>query len=145
MNAGADGRLGHEPAPPGIAYASILATREEALSALSQSDRTRLVKLLALLGSDIRGERDAAGLAAHRFLTKRGLTWDEALSPRPVERRLPEFATWRTTCTRLMENPRALRPWERTFVADLPNFPRISVKQRYILNEIAKRVLGEDR
>ncbi len=113
------------------------------MSALAQSDRTKLMKLLALLGSDHPGERDAAGLAAHRLLQKRGLAWEEVLNPRPVERRLPEFGTWRTTCARLMENPRVLRPWERNFVADLPNFPRISVKQRYVLNEIAKRVLGE--
>jgi hypothetical protein len=113
------------------------------VSALPQSDRTKLAKLLAMLGSDHAGERDAAGLAAHRLIKQRGLTWDEALSPRPVERRLPEMGTWRTTCRRLMENPRVLRPWERTFVSDLPNFGRISVKQRYILNEIAGRVLGD--
>jgi hypothetical protein len=113
------------------------------LSTLPQADRTRLVKLLALLGSDHAGERDAAGLAANRLLKQRGLTWEDALSPRPAERRLPEMGTWRTTCRRLMENPRVLRPWERTFVADLPNFGRISVKQRYILNEIADRVLGD--
>jgi hypothetical protein len=113
------------------------------MSALPQSDRTRLVKLLALLGSDHAGERDAAGLAAHRFLQKRGLSWEEALTPQPVERRLPEMGTWRATCRRLLENPRELRAWERTFVADLPNFSRISVKQRYFLNEIARRVLGD--
>jgi hypothetical protein len=96
-----------------------------------------------MLGSDHAGERDAAGLAAHRLLQKRGLSWEDALTPQPVERRLPEHTTWRTTCARLMENPRALRPWERSFVADLPKFPRISVKQRYILNEIATRVLGD--
>jgi len=113
------------------------------MSALPQADRTKLVKLLALLGSDHPGERDAAGLAAHRLLQKRGLSWEDALTPQPAERRLPEHTTWRATCARLMENPRALRPWERTFVADLPNFPRISVKQRYVLNEIAQRVLGD--
>jgi hypothetical protein len=44
-----------------------------------------------------------------------------------------------------MENAQALRPWERNFVADLQKFQRISTKQRYILNEIARRVLGESR
>jgi hypothetical protein len=113
------------------------------MSALPQADRTKLVKLLALLGSDHAGERDAAGLAAHRLLQKCGLGWDEVLSPRPIERQLPEHSIWRATCARQMENPRALRPWERTFVADLPKFPRISAKQRYVLNEIATRVLGD--
>jgi hypothetical protein len=113
------------------------------MTALAQSDRTRLVKMLAMLGSDHPGERDAAGLAAHRLLQKRGLTWDDVMSPRPAERRMPEFGTWRETCRRLLEQPRALRAWERSFLADLPNFPRISTKQRYVLGEIAKRVLGD--
>jgi hypothetical protein len=109
---------------------------------LPQSDRTRLVKLLGMLASEHAGERDAAALAAIRLLKMRGVTWDEALSPQSVGRRPPETGTWRTTCRRLLENPRALRPWERTFVTDLSSFPRISIKQRYLLNEIASRVLG---
>jgi hypothetical protein len=112
---------------------------------LAQADRVRLAKLLSMLGSDHAGERDNAGLAASRLIRQREITWEQVLDPPPVERRLPEYGTWRTTCTKLMARPRALRPWERTFVADLPKFPRISVKQRYFLNEIAQRVLGEDR
>ena len=110
---------------------------------LGRADREKLAKLLGLLSSDQAGERDAAGLAAQRLLKQRGISWAEVLIHQPAERRLPEMGTWRTTCRRLMENPRALRPWERTFVADLPNFGRISVKQRYVLTEIAKRVLGD--
>jgi hypothetical protein len=114
-----------------------------AQATLGKADRERLVKLLGLLGSDHAGERDAAALAASRLLKTNGLTWEDALTPRPVERRRPEHSTWRTTCARLIENPRALRPWERTFVADLPSFQRISTKQRYVLSEIATRVLGD--
>lgn len=113
------------------------------MTALSESDRSHLVKLLAMLGSDHAGERDAAGLAADRFIRQRGLSWEEALAPKTHERRLPEMGRWRRTCGQLMEKTQALRPWERSFVADLPKFPRISVKQRYVLNEIAKRVLGD--
>ena len=110
---------------------------------LGQAEREKLAKLLGLLSSEHSGERDAAGLAAQRFLKQRGISWVEVLIPQPAERRLPEFGTWRATCRRLMERPRDLRAWERTFVADLPNFGRISVKQRYVLTEIAKRVLGD--
>ncbi len=117
---------------------------ERAMNALPQADRTRLVKLLTLLGSDHAGERDAAGLAAHRLLKQRGLSWEDALAPRPAERRLPEMGTWRTTCATLVQQPRGvLRPWERNFVEDLPKFSRISTKQRYILSEISRRVLGD--
>lgn len=111
---------------------------------LSQVDRVRLGKLLAMLGSEHAGERDAAALAAHRLIQKRGITWDQALTPRPVEKQLPEMGTWRTTCRTLLEHRAQLRAWEVSFLTHLQNFPRISVKQRYVLGEIAKRVLGDD-
>jgi hypothetical protein len=113
------------------------------MTGLAQADRTKLVKLLALLGSDHAGERDAAGMAAHRLLKQRGMTWEDALSPRAVERRLPEMGTWRRTVALVLESGRYIRPWEREFLTDLPKFRRLSVKQRYVLSEIAKRVLGE--
>ena len=112
------------------------------MSSLQQTDRERLVKLLNLLSSDHVGECAAAGAAAHRFLKQRGLSWEDALSPRPVERLSPEIRTWRSTCQKLLERPRELSPWEKRFVADLPRFGRISTKQRHWLNEIALRVLG---
>jgi hypothetical protein len=111
------------------------------VNTLPQSDRQRLAKLLGLLGSDQAGERDAAGLAAHRLLQKHGLTWPQLLTPAPVHRE-PLQSTWRTTCNALMERFDALRSWEKQFVVDLAHFPRISTKQRYVLNEIAQRVLG---
>jgi hypothetical protein len=42
---------------------------------LTNPDRERLAKLLGMLGSDHPGERDAAGLAAHRLVKASGLTW----------------------------------------------------------------------
>jgi hypothetical protein len=109
------------------------------MSALTGADRLRLCKLLGMLGSDHAGERDAAGLAAHQLIRKRGLTWQDALI-RESPKREPLFSTWRTTCAELMKRPGDLRPWERKFVTDLPAFPRISTKQRYILFEIYDRV-----
>ena len=67
------------------------------MSALTGADRLRLCKLLGMLGSDHAGERDAAGLAAHQFIQKRGLTWKDALIREPPKRE-PLFSTWRTTC-----------------------------------------------
>jgi len=108
---------------------------------LPAAERSRLVKLLGLLGSDHAGERDAAGLAAHRLLQRLGLSWGDLLS-RPREHKEPLQSVWRTTCADLLKHPGKLRPWERKFVADLPNFRRLSPKQRYCLAEIAERVLG---
>ena len=53
------------------------------MSALAEADRTRLAQMLGLLGSDHAGERDAAGLAAHRLIRQRGLTWLDIIAPAP--------------------------------------------------------------
>jgi hypothetical protein len=59
--------------------------------ALSQQERTRLAKLLGLLGSNHSGERDAAGLAAHRLVMNAGATWFDVLTPQGEHhRRKPE-------------------------------------------------------
>jgi hypothetical protein len=112
------------------------------VSSLSANDRTKLIKFLGLLGSTHAGERDSAGLAAQRLMRQRGLSWAPVLNPPQGEYKLPELGKWRVTCRRLLEKPQALKPWELGFVRDLPCFGRISVKQRYILKEIADRVLG---
>ncbi len=112
---------------------------------LPQKDKAALTKILALLGSDKAGERDAAVCAAQRVLDRNGLCWPDLLGlPQPPQppKREPLFATWRATCAELSRRQRDLRPWERAFVADLPAFPRISTKQRYVLKQIADRVLG---
>jgi hypothetical protein len=109
---------------------------------LAPAARDKLTKLLALLASDQPGERDAAVLAATRLLDRHGMRWPELLALASAPKREPLYSTWREMCT-LLAHPSKLRPWERKFVADLPTFPRISTKQRYVLNEIAERVLGK--
>ncbi len=107
--------------------------------------RAKLIKVLPLLSSDKQGERDAAALAAQRILTKAGLCWDDILAAAPLPHREPLIGTWRTTCSELLRHQGSLRAWERGFVRDLPNFQRLSTKQRYCLNEIAARVLRSGR
>lgn len=93
-----------------------------------------------MLGSDHPGERDNAARAANDFIKRKGITWTDAIVRGPPKRE-PLFSTWRVTCAELIKRPGDLRPWEKRFVMDLPAFPRISTKQRYILAEIANRVL----
>jgi hypothetical protein len=114
------------------------------MNGLPTADRTRLVKLLGMCGSEHAGERAAAAAAADRLLRERGLTWADALNPPPVERKLPELGTWRQTVRACLAQPGSLRPWEVGFLRDLPGFQRLSVKQRYCLKEISDRVLGRD-
>ena len=111
------------------------------MTALSVDDRRKLAKLLGMLGSAHAGERDAAALAAQRFVRDHGVTWHDVLRPTPGERKLPELGTWRATVRACLERRGSLRPWEAGFLRDLPKFERLSVKQRYVLKEIADRVL----
>jgi hypothetical protein len=111
--------------------------------AIPATMRTKLAKLLGMLGSDHAGERDAAALAAHRLVVQTGLTWQQVVML-PAVKREPLFSTWRATCAELAKRPGDLRPWERKFLADLPGFRGISTRQRYVLKEIADRVLGRD-
>ena len=46
---------------------------------LSVEDRARLIRILGMLGSAYPGERDAAALAASRFLANRGCAWEDVL------------------------------------------------------------------
>lgn len=111
---------------------------------LTAADADRLAKLLGLLGSDHAGERDAAGLAAHRFVRERGLTWYDVINPpAPAETTSRPGATnWRETIAELLRQPGSLRQWEADFLRSLAGFPRISAKQRTILTGIAERVFG---
>lgn len=98
---------------------------------LPKAARAKLAKILASADSD-----------ACRFVKQSGLTWQQILNPPPIEKKLPELGTWRGTCATLLEQPGLLRAWERTFLNDLPQFRRLSTKQRYCLKTIVDRVRG---
>jgi hypothetical protein len=111
---------------------------------LAAADRERLAKMLGLLGSDHPGERDAAGLAAHRFIRDRGLTWADILLGAPgvvaaANRNAVE--AWRQTVADCLRQHGSLRPWEGDFLRSLAGFACISLKQRSVLAQIADRVL----
>lgn len=51
------------------------------MSGLAQADVSRLAKMLRLLGSASVGERAAAALKVHEFVTSRQLDWEALLAP----------------------------------------------------------------
>jgi hypothetical protein len=111
---------------------------------LPPTDRPRLAKPAGLLGSDHAGERDAAGVAAHRFIRDRGLTWADILLRAPVA--VPAanpntMEAWRQTVVDCLRQHGSLRPWEDDFLRSLAGFACISAKQRSVLAQIADRVL----
>jgi len=71
------------------------------MSTLAAACRAKLVNMLPLLGSDKQGEGDAAALAAHRIMTKAGVSWDNILPTAPPPHREPLIGTWRKTCAQL--------------------------------------------
>jgi hypothetical protein len=115
------------------------------MMALLVADRMRLTKLLGMLGSDHAGERDAAAMAAHRLVQQSGMTWRQILEPPAIEKKMPEMGTWRSTATACLLKRSALRDVEISFFTALPGYSRISVKQRFWLNQIADRVLRPNR
>lgn len=108
-------------------------------SELPPATRSRLTKLLGMLGSDHQGERDNAALAAHKLVKQHGLTWEAVVMP--PRAREPLMGIWRATVAACLERPGSLRPWEAGFLRDLSRFRRLSTKQRYVLEEISGRVL----
>jgi hypothetical protein len=111
-------------------------------NSINAADRDRLAKLLGLLGSNHAGERDSAGLAAHRLVQQRGVTWRDVLSQPSAVQRLPAV-TWRQVAARCLEHRHLLSNWERDFLGSLISRQQISIKQHLILNKIAKSVIGE--
>ena len=98
-------------------------------------DRERLAKLLGMLGSDHQGERDAAGLAAHRLVKASGMVWaDVVCIPQTSSReevRRPETSphSWQSLAMACRQFPLLLDKWEAEFTFGLTRFPRLSAKQ----------------
>ncbi len=113
---------------------------------LAPADRTKLARVLALLGSDQPGEVAAAARAADRLVRGRGLSWSDVLqqpstpllSPRSSRHEDPAAVDLRTCGQR----PDLLTAWECAFVADLAKVAsrRFSARQRAILADVAAKV-----
>jgi hypothetical protein len=116
------------------------------MMALSPSERARLIGLLGMCGSAFDGERANAASLADRFLRDRKLSWADVVLPNaappvaPSPPPAPRAASWRETVARCRATPGSLRAWEIGFLAGLDRFPRLSAKQRTILQEIAVRL-----
>jgi hypothetical protein len=112
---------------------------------LTPSDRTRLVKLLGMLGSAHDGERASAGLLATRLLRDRGLSWDDLLQPRlppPKTDSRPQWpasADWRTQVAVCRVQTHLFNAWEQKFLHGLPRLRRLSLRQHEILAKLRDR------
>ncbi len=105
---------------------------------LDPATAARLAKVLALLGSAHEGERDAAGVAAHRLVRAAGVSWVDLLGVVDTDDAPPTchraLAKW--TLARLPE----LSERDRTFLQGMADWWREpSPRQRAWLHGLALR------
>ena len=119
------------------------------MTALSPAERTRLVALLGMLGSDHAGERANAGSLAAKLIRERGLTWGDLVTPvlpsgqeSARQHRASGEATVQADirfCSRYFSH---LTAWEQTFVASVSGRAKLSEKQAQILRQAADKLRG---
>jgi hypothetical protein len=116
------------------------------VTALSEADLDRLVKLCGMLGSSFPGERAVAAAKASEFLRERELTWEQVLRPRWAEQPpLPAPGSgWRRIareCLKADAELDLLSDWEFKFLGTIARSRHpISPKQAIILDRIAALV-----
>ncbi len=113
------------------------------MMALPPADRNRLAGILGLLGSSHQGERDAAALAADRFVRSRGIAWPDLLAgePAPPGRAAP-VNTLQADIALCRAYSGLLTAWERAFLQGLKAEKGVSPKQRRILTGMVNKVRG---
>jgi hypothetical protein len=128
---------------------------------LTQQERTRLARLLGMLGSSHDGEVANAGRLADRLVRGAGLTWTDVLTPQVEHhRRKPEpeperddqepdwppprptnaYASWRRTVTALLSRTELLTAWELGFLHSINERFSLSERQFEVLEDIVRRV-----
>ena len=89
---------------------------------LLPTERSRLVSILGMLGSEFPGERAAAGLKAVELLRGAGLVWDVVIAGQDVQpARCANDAANLALCRR---HAAMLNPWEARFVSGVTHQAR---------------------
>jgi hypothetical protein len=125
-------------------------------TSLSSEDRTKLIRILGMLGSEFDGERAAAGALASRMLKDADLAWADVVSPhieiyaqdRPRRQQAkpePDIdpiagRDWRIVCEICRKHPTRLTAWEDIFLRDTPKRADITIPQRRNLVAIVLRL-----
>lgn len=111
------------------------------MAPISGRERERSEAMLTLADGQANpsgDERLAALPVIVRVLGRHGTRLRDIAKPLPIRgRQLPLLGARRQVCRDRLERGGSLRPWEVNFLSELLAFPRLSVKQRYILYEVA--------
>jgi hypothetical protein len=113
------------------------------MSALTAGDREKLIAILSLLASPFDGERQAAALAACRFLHHHDIGWSDVIGlPAQYSAASHNHSiSWRQQAAECLMRTGSLRVWEIGFLRNIRASDRLSPKQRAVLQSIADRVL----
>lgn len=113
---------------------------------------SRLIRVLGMLGSAHEGERAAAGLMAHRIVSRAGLTWEDALAPllaqkaeEPSVEAFEGFGDFKCAVTFCLANSAKISEWDFEFLNSLRRFKKISTKQRAVLARIVSKCEAASR
>jgi hypothetical protein len=117
------------------------------LGALSDTDRTRLIRLLGMLNSSFDAERANAGAMADRLVRSRNLTWEQVVAHveeqqrRQQQKSPPPRRTWHDVIEDCQYRPELLSTWEVTFLGSIVTWQgRLTPKQQAKLIAIAERL-----
>ena len=114
------------------------------MSSLDPSTKSRLVKLLGMLGSAHDGEALTAGRLADRLVRQANLTWDDIIAVKhEMEQRLTSVRAPRyehTIRSALKDGSGVLSRWEVDFLHSLLGRTRLTDKQASKLSEIIFKV-----
>lgn len=114
---------------------------------LADADRTRLIRLLGMLGSAFDGERANAAALADKLVRAAGMTWSDVVSG--VQQRghytpPPPPTSIAGKVDFIFKAKVHLTDWEVTFLSDLRSRSKLSEKQLRIFNELLARSGWED-
>lgn len=109
--------------------------------ALSPAERTRLVNILGMLGSEHAGERASAALLAARLVRERGLSWSDVVPSSAgsiipnASRGVAEPISDLGLCLRHVEH---LTQWEQGFVKSVAGRRSRTIKQTAMLSRLCE-------
>ncbi len=111
------------------------------MTTLSPAERTRLVGILGMLGSEHAGERASAALLAAKLVRDHGLSWSDVV-PSPagsvisnVSRGVAEPISDLGLCLRHVDQ---LTQWEQGFVRSLAGRRNRTIKQTAMLSRLCE-------
>ena len=107
-------------------------------------DRTRLARVLAMIGSSFDGEALVAARRAHELVKAAGLSWEELLTGKGSNR---QSGAWveplddAEKIDRCLEHAEYLTEWEQDFIDNLAGWHgRLTPKQSRRLDELVGKV-----